>query len=212
MALNTNYGFPSSGYSSPYSSTPTGIRAQRPRFGYSGPSMYPRSRMSPSDTESFSDSMVNNYGTSTSRFDTTFNSGNRSSFNDSYNTSSSNYYSANNTFSHGQSYGETPMMHSDYSLRENGGLSRDSSMQHEGPNLMRGGFSDIRAPPRSDTSNSGFLSKGLSQFDAGIRAFPRSDTSNSGFLSKGISLFGASNYNTTFGKNNTADFKGNFQK
>lgn len=179
--------------------------------------MYPRSRMSASDTESFSDSMVNNYGTSTSRFDTTFNSGNRSSFNDSYNTSSSNYYSANNTFSHGKSYGETSMRHSDYSLRENGGLSRDNSMMHEGQN-MRGGYSGsysgIRALPRSDTSNSGFLSKGISQFDAGIRALPRSDASNSGFLSKGISQFDASNYNynTTFGMNNAAEFKGNFQK
>lgn len=188
MALNTNYGFPPSGYSSPFSSTPTGIRTQRPRFGYSGPSMYPRSRTS-SDTESFSDSMVNNYGTSTSRFDTTFNSGNQSLFNDSYNTSSSNYYSANNTFSHGQSFGETSIMRSEYSLRENGGLSRDNSMMYKGQNMMRGGYSGTRALPRNDTSNSGFLSKDISQFDASKY-----------------------NYNTTFGRNNAAEFKGNFQK
>ena len=196
MALNSNYGYPTSGQSSPYSSTPTGLRTQRPQFGYSGPPMYPRSRSSASDTntESFSDSMVNNYGTSTSRIDTSFNSGNRSSYNESFNSSGSNYYSANNSFSHGQSYGEIPMMHDEYDLRENGGLTRDSSMMYKSQNMTRSGYSGNHPS---------------------MRPFPRSDNSNSVFISKPPIMnlqFDASKYNSAFGMNNVGEFKGNFQK
>lgn len=108
---NSYFGLPTTGYSSPpnpspYSSTPHGIRSQRPRFGFSGPSLYPRPRSSASkpNPDSLSDSMINNYGTSTSQFDTSFSIENGSPYDDSYNTSGSIYYSANDTFSHGQSY------------------------------------------------------------------------------------------------------------
>lgn len=193
MAMNnSNYGYPPSGYSSPYSSTPTGIRAQRPRFGYSGPSLYPRPRSSASkpNPDSFSDSMINNYGTSASRIDSSFNSENGNSYSDTYNSTGSNYYSANDSFSHGQAYGDVPMMRNDMNmLRDNTGIRYDNSALMRNINYDAYDYSGIRPLPRNDVPSSGIFPKPASQFGPG-----------------------KFNYNSTFGKNNTGEFKGNFTK
>lgn len=139
---NSNYGYPSPGFSSPYSSTPAGMRTQRPRFGYSGPSLYPRPRSSASkpNPDSFSDSMINNYGNSP-RIDTSYSSENGNSYNDSYANSSSNYYSANDSFYSNSSRGELPLVR-DESMRVDAGVLRDNSMMYG--DTMRGNSGMMR--------------------------------------------------------------------
>lgn len=165
MNNNTNYGYSPSGYPSPYSSTPTGIRTQRPRFGYSAPSMYPRPRSSASkpNPDSFSDSMINNYGTSTSHIDSSFNSENGNSYDDSYN---SNYYTANESFYSNDQPSNTSMM-------------KDNSMMYDGPSMLRGNAGrGERAIGRGgiQMQSSALLSEPTSQFSK----YPTFNMNNSG--------------------------------